>query len=532
MMWILLLGAAPRVATAWQATWMGGNAAVLNSMMWILGAVLPWTATAWQANWMGGNAAVLGGSTLLDLSLPGTHDALTYDLSTTVSEAGIDDHPALAAVLHAASAAGVVPEAVGAFVRGQAQTQALNMSAQLDAGVRFVDFRVMHTSGDWYGLHLLQTRRPAAAYLSELRAWVDAHPTEVVAIWLSRHGSTSAVGDDQFPGVDVAAKRALWASVLRIFDGVLVDVGGRDPLNATTLAELVASNARVVVFASDHEELTGNSTFAVDARARLENPLPFSPVDAKDLARDAAVFASTRGAVAAAKRRDAFLLYSMANAPPDAAIEGAFRGAFEAGAGVADCAAAYHVPNATAWCPRTLLDVGQLANFYGQTAVEAAYADGRGFPHAFYVDAYDARGGLRTGTRVLSRDGDDAPICDVFAWTGCASAHPGCDGAYSPGAATAHWGAHDSDGASRAACALPRRDRFQCCRDADGDRARDAYPFVATVVAYNVRTACAGDAGNPACAGLLAAAEARRGADPRRVWEDPATARLARCPPQ
>ncbi|KAH8065520.1 phosphoric diester hydrolase [Aureococcus anophagefferens] len=254
MMWILLLGAAPRVATAWQTTWMGGNAAVLNSMMWILGAVLPWTATAWQANWMGGNAAVLGGSTLLDLSLPGTHDALTYDLSTTVSEAGIDDHPALAAVLHAASAAGVVPEAVGAFVRGQAQTQALNVSAQLDAGVRFVDFRVMYTSGDWYGLHLLQAA-----------------------------------------------------------------TGGGLPERAPGL--------------------------------------------------------------------------------------------------------------------------------------------GRRAPH----------GG--------------------------------------------------------------RRD-LACCRDADGDRARDAYPFVATVVAYNVRTACAGDAGNPACAGLLAAAEARRGADPRRVWEDPATARLARWPPQ
>ncbi|KAH8050016.1 phosphoric diester hydrolase [Aureococcus anophagefferens] len=100
------------------------------------------------------------GSTLLDLSLPGTHDALTYDLSTTVSEAGIDDHPALAAVLHARRRR--VAEAVGAFVRGQAQTQALNVSAQLDAGVRFVDFRVMYTSGDWYGLHLLQTRRPAA----------------------------------------------------------------------------------------------------------------------------------------------------------------------------------------------------------------------------------------------------------------------------------------------------------------------------------------------------------------------------------
>ena len=53
MMWILLLGAAPRVATAW------------------------------QANWMGDNAAVLGGSTLLDLSLPGTHDALSHDLPSS-----------------------------------------------------------------------------------------------------------------------------------------------------------------------------------------------------------------------------------------------------------------------------------------------------------------------------------------------------------------------------------------------------------------------------------------------------------------
>ena len=38
--------------------------------------------------------------TLLDLSYPGTHDTLTYDLSTIVSEGGIDDALILAEILH------------------------------------------------------------------------------------------------------------------------------------------------------------------------------------------------------------------------------------------------------------------------------------------------------------------------------------------------------------------------------------------------------------------------------------------------
>ena len=52
------------------------------------------------ANWMGNILSVIGENTLLDLSLPGTHDTLTHDLSTKVSEGGIDDFVLLAEVLH------------------------------------------------------------------------------------------------------------------------------------------------------------------------------------------------------------------------------------------------------------------------------------------------------------------------------------------------------------------------------------------------------------------------------------------------
>ena len=57
-------------------------------------------ANSFAANWMGQTMGVLGESALLDLSLPGTHDTLTYDLSTTVSEGGIDELYKLAELLH------------------------------------------------------------------------------------------------------------------------------------------------------------------------------------------------------------------------------------------------------------------------------------------------------------------------------------------------------------------------------------------------------------------------------------------------
>ena len=55
---------------------------------------------AFLANWMRESMDVLGDAALLDLSLPGTHDTLTYDLSTTVSEGGIDELYKLAELLH------------------------------------------------------------------------------------------------------------------------------------------------------------------------------------------------------------------------------------------------------------------------------------------------------------------------------------------------------------------------------------------------------------------------------------------------
>lgn len=54
------------------------------------------------------------------------------------------------------------------------------MTAQLDAGIRFIDFRIMHTAQpdtvnknkDWYCLHGCQTYHTALSYLQQARAWL------------------------------------------------------------------------------------------------------------------------------------------------------------------------------------------------------------------------------------------------------------------------------------------------------------------------------------------------------------------------
>ena len=193
-------------------------AASLNSMLLLApftpGFPLVKAEDANLSNWMGilNEANIISKVPLSRLSLPGTHDTMTYDLSETISEGGIDDYPELAKILNKFGSVPFVTD----FIRSQAQTQVLNITEQLNSGLRFVDFRIMYTAGDWRCLHMLQTKRLASDYLKEIRAWLDAHPKEIIVIWLSKHGDNEAKGNDQFPKVSLAQKSAFWKSYTTI----------------------------------------------------------------------------------------------------------------------------------------------------------------------------------------------------------------------------------------------------------------------------------------------------------------------------
>jgi len=71
-----------------------------------------------------------------------------------------------------------------------------------------------------------------------------------------------------------------------------------------------------------------------------------------------------------------------------------------------DCAKEVNIPG-NEFCPSTVQDIAQLANYYNQISLEEAYEtfltkdEGVYFPHAFYLDALDYGGTLRTGTLTL-----------------------------------------------------------------------------------------------------------------------------------
>merc|ERR1711959_427887 len=131
----------------------------------------------------------------------------------------------MARIIHELTKWGVVPEAITELTRRNAQTQALNISAQLDNGIRFLDFRAMleYDSKEWYGLHMLMTNQPAITYLSQIKDWIVAHPTELVTLWISKHGSECATGNGAYPNVSIAEKQAFWARIETLFGDLLVD---------------------------------------------------------------------------------------------------------------------------------------------------------------------------------------------------------------------------------------------------------------------------------------------------------------------
>jgi len=451
------------------------------------------TVNSFASDWMGQTMGVLGDSALLDLSLPGTHDTLTYDLSTTVSEGGIDELYKLAELLH--NKTDLIPDFIEDFIRTGAQTQDLTISQQLDAGVRFLDVRMMLEYTDdppqWYSLHMMQSTSKSVEYFREIRSWMDAHPSEVVVMWLSKHGNTCATGQDQYPNVSVEQKQAFWDEILAVFEGITVDFS-QSNLNVTALKTLVDRNHRAVFYVADYLEMTGYDSavtssgapyFALDS-CLIDNQLgnPAGPA-AVEHQRDLYAAANERKLANKAEQRlylvslvgDMDYVYAtllkfgkLDKIPKDDAQL------------VAECAATFDTPG-MAWCPETLLDGSQLANYYTQVAMDEvlqqmlAGDDSNGLPHAIYINAIGSLDGtIRTGTEVL-------------------------------------WGKN---------------------RSPDEVHAQQGFCYVDSFVLYNVLKACndaaaAGSDMDKACQDLTALLVDRRSVHPLTLWDDAVYGRLS-----
>eukprot|EP00735_Rhodelphis_limneticus_P003569 TRINITY_DN15055_c0_g1::TRINITY_DN15055_c0_g1_i1::g.25021::m.25021 TRINITY_DN15055_c0_g1::TRINITY_DN15055_c0_g1_i1::g.25021 ORF type:complete len:445 (+),score=30.74,sp/B2RXA1/PLCX2_MOUSE/27.16/2e-21,ShK/PF01549.19/6.2e-06,Varsurf_PPLC/PF03490.8/0.16 TRINITY_DN15055_c0_g1_i1:124-1335(+) len=139
------------------------------------------------ATWMKDNMQILQSRSLLDITLPGTHDAAAYELSETMSP-GQDER--LEQLVEFAEKIGI-PVYPFIIEWGLAQSQTLYQ--QLVLGARWLDVRAIwdEETSAWRTVHFL-LGNPIEMLLQDVNAFLDAHPQEVIVVDLSAFGNSPA----------------------------------------------------------------------------------------------------------------------------------------------------------------------------------------------------------------------------------------------------------------------------------------------------------------------------------------------------
>jgi hypothetical protein len=220
------------------------------------------------ANWMGYMQPYFQKRTLFEMSLPGTHDTVTYDLTTNVASAAWKDTLANS-MLHAIKDIPGGSALLGEAAKPLAVAQTLNVTQQLDAGARFLDIRATWEPDEkkWYGYHTVLTANTLESYLQEIAGWVRKHPSEIVVIWLSFHGEECPKDHGKTPTF-IGATPTAYSSLASLFEdafGALLATA-----DDSTYAEYLKSGQRVLVYALDYQR------FPSDFQAKAFDSCPSS----------------------------------------------------------------------------------------------------------------------------------------------------------------------------------------------------------------------------------------------------------------
>ena len=125
-------------------------------------------------------ASVLGSKRVRDLAIPGTHDSGTFAITTSSKLAkDLDDYAWLAWARQNYISNLILPN----IMTGWATTQGFNFGQQLDAGIRYFDFRVQRNGPcDFKIIHGLESIRVEDA-LKQFNSWLNAEDSYTGALF-------------------------------------------------------------------------------------------------------------------------------------------------------------------------------------------------------------------------------------------------------------------------------------------------------------------------------------------------------------
>ncbi|KAJ6586433.1 PLC-like phosphodiesterase [Mycena vulgaris] len=196
-----------------------------------------------RSNWMRENKAHLENKRLYQISMPGTHDSGTFDLShrdaldaqNTVS--GLSKFPVTTGVVH-----------------DWAKAQELDFVGQLSAGVRFFDLRIGVSKHDesLRIVHSLESNQTLRELLEPMGRWMHDHPDEIIILDIQH-----SYGLKDKPN----RVQDLIATFRDIFTGLYVTKSRLE--QHATYTELIESRDRVVILCDNKDLLSSQADYFI-----------------------------------------------------------------------------------------------------------------------------------------------------------------------------------------------------------------------------------------------------------------------------
>ncbi|KAM3934245.1 PI-PLC X domain-containing protein 1 isoform 2-T2 [Leptodactylus fuscus] len=138
--------------------------------------------------WMSNLCAELWDVPLFNLSIPGSHDTMTYCLDKL---SPVDPSSSKLLLFFEK----YVPSITRSIILRWSTTQVLTVTEQLNAGIRYLDLRIAHRPdvfSNLYFVHGLYTSRTVEDILHEIEDWLQHNPREILILGCDNLGSLSS----------------------------------------------------------------------------------------------------------------------------------------------------------------------------------------------------------------------------------------------------------------------------------------------------------------------------------------------------
>jgi len=132
-----------------------------------------------SSSWMLDNKNVLYNRNLYEISLPGTHDSGSYNIT---GNKFIDIPLEYQVLINLAKYLGIP---IDKLVKGWTQTQLVNITQQLNLGIRYLDLRICFYNDTWYIHHNFIIGLPLITILKQIEEFLIINQGEIVIIELS-----------------------------------------------------------------------------------------------------------------------------------------------------------------------------------------------------------------------------------------------------------------------------------------------------------------------------------------------------------